>query len=101
MTFVGKLSSPITPISVGGTIQIKVFVRYPQSTLSNDLANVSVVKKNKCIPIIGSQYTGDPPTSNINGSPNAAPPNPSPVRTKPVHTKINPINIRSKVSNPI
>ena len=53
-------------------------------------------KNNKCIPIIGSQSIGEPPTSIKIGNPRTAPPNPRPVLTKPIHVNINPIIAISK-----
>jgi hypothetical protein len=67
----------------------------------SDLARAIPEKNNKCIPIIGSQSMGDPPTSIRRGSPKTAPPKPRPVLTKPIHTKMSEINNISNEVNTI
>ena len=53
-------------------------------------------KNRRCIPIIGSQSIGDPPTNIKIGSPITAPPKPKPVLTKPIQVNIRAIIVISK-----
>jgi hypothetical protein len=56
-----------------------------------------MLEKNKrCMPIIGSQSIGDPPTSIKIGSPITEPPKPRPVLTKPIQVNIKAIIVISR-----
>ena len=96
-----RLIRPITPIILAGNIHGSDFFKYLQSTIFNELTKAIPEKKRRCMPIIGNQSIGEPPTSMRSGKPRTAPPNPSPVLTKPIHTKMSAIDTISNEENTI